>query len=169
MRPMSALMVLAACAMLPLPAAAQSEPSETTETFGSWTVRCRKAPGEPKACEIVHTVQGQGGSAVAQIAIGTPPGVGAKPLLVIQAPLGVLVTKPAMLASETGSVALEAAFQTCLQMGCLAQAEADPAKLDTLARAKSAKMTVTDRSGRAVELAVPLNGMTAALERLRKG
>lgn len=54
-------------------ALAQGQPSETTETFGNWTVRCRQAADVVKTCELVHAVPGQGG-VIAQIAIGTPPG-----------------------------------------------------------------------------------------------
>lgn len=152
-------------------AAAQeaSQPSETTETFASWTVRCRQpAPEAPRVCEVVHAVQGQGG-VLAQIAIGTPPG-GAAPLIVVQTPLGVLVSQPVTIgsaAAEGGTApAFSLPFATCLQTGCIAQAETTHDALDALARDQTASFAFAERTGRAIEIAVPLAGLRNALARL---
>lgn len=146
------------------PAAAQDQPSETTETFGAWTVRCRQAGDASRTCELLHSVQAQNG-VLAQLAFGTPPG-GAGPLAVVQVPLGVLVAQPVGLAPASGA-ALEIPFSTCLQIGCLAQREVSAEELDGLAAAPSAELTFAERTGRQVRVTIPLDGFRAALARLR--
>lgn len=157
---------LAAAAMalaLGTAAAEDVQPSETTETFGNWTVRCRKPADAPKACELVHSVAGQGG-VITQIAIGTPPGK-EKPLVVVQTPLGVLVSRPVTIAA--GSDTLTLPFVTCLQIGCLAQLETSNEALDALATGGAAKLGFAESSGRAIDVSIPLDGMKDALARLR--
>lgn len=145
------------------------QPSETTETFGAWTVRCQKPAAEaPRACEVLHAVQGQGG-AIAQVAIGTPPGKEA-PLLVVQVPLGILVATPVAIADQAAAdkTIFSLPFQTCLNIGCLAQIETSFEALETFAAIQTARVTFAERSGRSIELSVPVNGLKDALARLRK-
>ena len=148
-----------------------AQPSETTETFGSWVVRCQKPAGDaPRACEVIHSVNSQNG-VITQIAIGTPPGATA-PLIVVQTPLGVLVSQAVTFgdAAAAGSTApLALPFVTCLQIGCIAQLQTTDESLDALAAAPSARIGFAERTGRAIDIAVPLNGMKDALARLRAG
>ncbi len=149
---------------------APAQPSETTETFGAWTVRCQKPNAEaPRACEVLHAVQGQGGI-ITQIAIGTPPG-STQQLLVVQAPLGVLVSQPVTIADQAAATTTiySIPFQTCLQIGCLAQMETNFEALDKLAALATAKLSFAERTGRLIEISIPLNGMKDALARLRNG
>lgn len=174
---MHRLKVVVACsviAMAGLPAVAQEDkptpqPSETTETFGSWTVRCQKPSAQaPRTCEVLHTVQSQG-NLIVQIAVGTPTGK-ETPLIVVQTPLGVLVSQPvAILKAQSGEPQLSVSFQTCLQIGCLAQLDIDHETLDGLASGQAAKLAFAERTGRSVEITIPLNGMSDALTRLRQG
>lgn len=146
------------------------QPSETTETFGAWTVRCQKPAAEgPRACEVLHAVQGQGG-AIAQVAIGTPPGKEA-PLLVVQVPLGILVSSPVAIADQAAAdkTIFSLPFQTCLNIGCLAQIETTFDALEAFAAIQTARVTFSERGGRAIDLSVPMNGLKDALTRLRKG
>lgn len=144
--------------------AQDSQPSETTETFGAWTVRCRAA-GEARSCELIHAIQAQSG-VMAQLAFGTPPGAD-KPLAVVQVPLGVLVARPVTIAVQPEGAALEIPFSTCLQIGCLAQRSVEPAELDGMAAGASAELSFSERTGRLVRVAVRLEGFKAALARLR--
>lgn len=142
---------------------AADTPSETTETFGAWTVHCRSGSGS-KACEVVHAIQAQGGM-LARIAIGVPPGEEAK-VVVVLTPLGVDLAAPVRLGVEGGDTPVSLPFATCLQNGCIAQAGIDATGLDALAAAERGVLSFAERTGRAIQVAVPLAGLRAALARL---
>lgn len=142
------------------------EPSETTEKFGAWTVRCVSQQGDAgKACEVFLTVQGQGGL-IAQIAVGRPQD-GEEALMASRTPLGVLVSAPVSIALEGDSPkSLELPFLTCLANGCLAQAIVSGDRLGKLARQETASFGFAERTGRRVQINIPLSGLSDALSRI---
>lgn len=86
----------------------------------------------------------------------------------IQLPLGVLLSQPVLLADAAdGKEPWRVPFVSCLQIGCLAQVETTAEALDALAAAQAAKLSFAERTGRAIEIAIPLAGMKDALARLR--
>ena len=142
------------------------EPSETTEKFGAWTVRCISQQGDAgKACEVFLAVQGQGGL-IAQIAVGRPQD-GEATLMASRTPLGVLVSEPVSIALEGESpTSLDLPFVTCLVNGCLAQAIISGDRLGELARRETATLGFAERTGRKVRINIPLSGLTDALSRI---
>jgi len=144
-----------------------AQPSQTTETFGKWTVRCvsNAKAQDGKLCEVVHVVSGQGG-VIAQLAIGRVPG-GNKTMFVVRAPLGVLLSKPVeILGMSDDSAPAELSYVTCLASGCLAQRDATAAELSFLADAESFKLVFYERTGRRIEITMPTGGLKTALARL---
>lgn len=141
------------------------EPSETTEKFGAWTVRCVTQQGDVgKACEVLLAIQGQGGL-IAQIAMGQPQAGGT--LVVSRTPLGVLVSEPVTLApagQDTVGIALP--FVTCLANGCLAQALVSGEQLGGLVSQETATVGFAERTGRKVRIDIPLSGLSDALSRI---
>jgi invasion protein IalB len=150
------------------PALAQQspEPSETTEKFGAWTVRCVSQQGDAgKACEVFLAVQGQAGL-IAQIAVGRPQD-GEETLMASRAPLGVLVSEPVSIALEGESpISLDLPFVTCLANGCLAQAIVSGERLGELAGRETAILGFAERTGRKVRINIPLTGLREALSRI---
>jgi invasion protein IalB len=142
------------------------EPSETTEKFGAWTVRCVNQQGDAgKACEVALAVQGQGGL-IAQIAVGNPKD-GDNPLIVGRTPLGVLVSEPVTIVAQGDEAAkLTLPFVTCLANGCLAQASVSGDDLGKLAARDTGAVTFAERTGRKVQINIPLAGLTDALTRI---
>ena len=142
------------------------EPSETTETFGSWTVRCVAQQGsETKACEVVLAISGQSGL-IAQIAFGRPEGSEGT-VLAVRTPLGVLVSSPVVIAAQSdGASPVNVPFVTCLATGCLAQAQVAAQPLGDLAAAETAAIEFAERSGRKVRINIPLSGLKDALTRI---
>jgi invasion protein IalB len=142
------------------------EPSETTEKFGAWTVRCVNQQGDTgKACEVALAVQGQGGL-IAQIAVGNPKG-SEGPLIVGRTPLGVLVSEPVAIAAQDGEAAkITLPFVTCLANGCLAQASVSGDALGSLAGKETAAVTFAERTGRKVQINIPIAGLKDALTRI---
>ncbi|MBO6539857.1 MAG: invasion associated locus B family protein [Rhizobiaceae bacterium] len=155
--------------LLASPALAQqsSQAPETTESFGSWTVRCVGQETE-KSCEAVLTVSGQGGL-IAQIAFGRPD-VAKEAVMAARTPLGVHVASPLALALQgEGGTIVSAAFSTCLPAGCLAQARVSDAELDAFGAGETATIEFTERTGRKVRVNIPLGGLGDALQRLSCG
>ncbi|MBO6717335.1 MAG: invasion associated locus B family protein [Rhizobiaceae bacterium] len=152
--------------VMSFPAIAQqaAEPSETTERFGAWTVRCVNQQGENegKACEVFLAVQGQGGL-IAQIALGQPQQAGT--LMVARTPLGVLVSEPVRL-ETAGTPPLTLPFVTCLANGCLAQSVVPGDFLGELTGHETASATFAERSGRQIQINLPLTGLNDALARI---
>jgi invasion protein IalB len=146
------------------PALAQqsSQAPETTEIFGSWTVRCVGQETE-KSCEAVLTVSGQGGL-IAQIAFGRPDAA-KEAVMAARTPLGVHVASPLALQSEGGTT-VSAAFSTCLPAGCLAQTKVSDAELDAFKAGETAIIEFAERTGRKVRVNIPLGGLGDALQRL---
>jgi invasion protein IalB len=140
------------------------EPSETTEKFGAWTVRCISQQGDAgKACEVFLAVQGQGGL-IAQIAIGRS---GEATLMASRTPLGVLVSEPVSIGLEGESqISFNLPFVTCLANGCLAQATVSGDRLGDLARRETATLGFAERTGRKVRINIPMSGLTDALSRV---
>ena len=143
-----------------------SEPSETTEKFGSWTVRCvaRKDDAQ-KACEVVLAVQGQGGP-IAQIAVGRPQGEG-DTLVVVRTPLGVSISEPVTMTQEgADTTAISLPFFTCLANGCLAQGSVAGDRLGALTAQETVTLAFADRTGRKVQIRIPVDGLAEALGRI---
>lgn len=137
-------------------------PNQTTETFGAWTVRCANLEVGGKSCEMTFMAQGQAGP-IAQVAIGQPAGE-AKPLLVVQTPLGSSLAHGVRVGSDTAAATLP--FVTCLQIGCLAQGASSTAELTETFKGDATKLAFTEMGGRVIELAVPTAGFLPALERM---
>lgn len=162
-------LAVALLSCLALPALAQQappQPSETTEKFGAWTVRCvQQAESAERACEVLLAIQGQGGL-IAQIAVGRPQG-GEGTLVVARTPLGVLLSDPVTVApAEDEAAAVALPFVTCLANGCLAQALIAGDRLGALVSKEMATVGFAERSGRKIQISVPLAGLRDALTRI---
>ncbi len=100
-------------------------PERTTASFGDWTLRCERPDlpaGAPRICEIAQAITVQGQQApVAQIAFGRIQK--SDPLkATIVLPLNVTLSSPVMLATgEKDPKPLDASWQRCLPIGCLAE------------------------------------------------
>lgn len=152
-------------------AAGAAEPDATTATFGDWQLQCRRsarAAGVP-ACELLHTIVGEGQRPVVRVAIGRPSA---------QAPLTLAVMFPANVsfaelprlgAAEASAPALSLAWRRCLPIGCFA----DAALTDSVTRQwrglqQPGRLTFQDGGGSPVELSVSFRGLGEALDALAR-
>ncbi|MGJ8573109.1 MAG: invasion associated locus B family protein [Hoeflea sp.] len=146
--------------------AAQSQtsptPSQVTETFGAWTVRCVGV--QQKTCEAVQVINGQSGT-IAEIAIALPTGQ-AEAIIASRAPLGVMLSEPILFGENDGADPIEINYVTCVSQGCLAQANVSAEGLLQLAGKKEGNLTFKDRSGRRYRITVSFDGLSDALTRL---
>lgn len=154
-----------------------TDPSATTATYGNWTLRCVKIPGEGKAaatsCEVVQTVQMQGQSQpVAQVAIGRLPN---DKTLIMTAVVPVNISLPGQIhlsgngksgSEEKGGVTLS--LTRCLGGGCFAEARPDDATLKVLRNGTDGELRFADAGRRMVALPLSWQGLDQALKALDK-
>lgn len=148
-------------------APADQGPSQTTATYGDWTLRCtlRGRPGSHNTlCEadLAMHVQGQDGTFVG-VAFG-PLSASQPPKLVIELPLGVwLQAHPTLYLNAKTKSGIEASFTFCTR-SCFASA---PLPAGELAALKSAsgpgRMEFVDPRRTRISVPVPFDGLKSAL------
>jgi len=158
----AAITLTAASAALAAQGQTPPKPSQTTETFGAWTVRC--VGGEQKTCEAVQVINGQAGT-IAEIAIALPKGE-TDAIIASRAPLGVLISEPMLFGEADSTDPIAINYVTCVSQGCLAQAKVPAEGLMSLAGKKTGNLTIKERSGRTFRITVSLEGLKDALTRL---
>jgi invasion protein IalB len=168
---------LAAGALTFMPAAlaagnktAQVTPTQTTATFGSWTVRCRPVTdgGTNKLCEMLQAVPaGNGGGVIVNLALGRLPGD--KDLrMVVQLPLGVSLADDVDIALPGGDVA-KATFQTCYPNLCVAQATVSDDLLAAFKAGDEVTIAFKDRTHKGVAVKASLSGFNDAYGSMTAG
>lgn len=159
-----------------------SEPTQTTETYGSWVLRCvqlpppaptdgksSRAPG--RTCEVVQTVQVQGQpQPIAQVAIGRFPG---DDDLVVTALLPVNISLPGEVrisgngktgADERGGIGL--VWTRCLSGTCIATAKPDAETLAILRRETEGQLRFADAAGSMLSIPLSWSGLDQAMTAL---
>lgn len=155
-----------------LGAVVAQEPSETTETYGSWMYRCVQPQAvqggdtlPPKICEINQTLSDANGSVVGTIAIGpNPDGEGL--VSVFRVPQGTLLSYPVNFGTEDGEAVVQAQYFTCMNNACFARVATSEDVVVDIAEAEQGRLLFADRSGRVVQVLLSLSGLKAALGRL---
>lgn len=140
-------------------------PSQTTATFGDWTVQCRLLDDKStKLCEMLQAVAAKGNKGLlAKIAVGRLPGKDAM-RVVVQLPLAVHLNSPVEL-RVGDKVAVKAAYETCYPDFCIAGAAFSDNAAQMFKKAQAMTIVFTDRSGAAKGVPVSLNGFTAAFKK----
>lgn len=163
----------------PAPAAAPAaqpiptEPSNTTASFGDWTLRCQRLADGSKAarvCEVAQVLQAQGQAApIAQIAMGR---LSAGEPLRVTAVMPLSVSFPSSVQIAMGDKEpkpVDLPWRRCLPSGCFADvAPGDDVLKQWRKASEPGRILFKDAAGR--ELALPLSGrgLDQALEALAK-
>ena len=163
---------LSAAILAVRPATATDDRSAVTETFGDWTVSCRRQParsetsGGNATCQMTQELH-QSGTGQRALLFALPAkfardGSNA----VIVTPFGIDLA--AGITVEVDGVALtRAAFRTCLPVGCVVRPQLDAAMFDRLQNGQVATVVMTALEGSSpVRIDVSLAGFTAASKRL---
>ncbi len=140
-----------------------SKPSQTTETFGAWTIRC--VGEEQKSCEALQVINSNAGT-IAEIAIALGNN-NKEAIIASRAPLGVMISEPMRFGESGGKTPFEINYVTCVSQGCIAQTKVSTDGLFELADKDAGSLTFKERSGRALQIKLSLNGLKDALIRLR--
>jgi invasion protein IalB len=152
------------------PAAVSTTPQATTETYGDWIVICSVAPAGT-VCEADSSlnVRGQQG-AIARIAFAKPAKDRAM-RLVVQTPVSISIAPGVKVEAQPGKSAVALAYRTCTPGGCFADADTTSEQMQAFraaAAGEGGRITITDATGRALELPVSFRGLDVALDALAK-
>lgn len=159
-------------AQAPAPAAqkptsgAQTEggPSRTSATYDDWVVRCERAEGGSKVCEVAQTLQigNQQQGLVAQVVFGKLKN-DAPLRLVLQLPVGVWLPGGATFTAGDNGKAIPASFKFCIQ-ACIADTDLSAQEAAALPTASgAASLAFQDRNQAQITLPISLKGLAAAL------
>ncbi|MCM5555294.1 invasion associated locus B family protein [Pleomorphomonas sp. NRK KF1] len=164
---------------------AETQPQESTATYGDWVLHCTRsglaasADADAKAdaapttsCEIVQTIVADGGAApVARLAFGYQ--TLAADQMMVTAVLPVNVSLPGRVGvfgtAKTGADAgpgLALSFRRCVPGGCFAQADAEASLVAAAKKEKTGALRFIDAQGRTVAITLSWTGFAAALAAL---
>lgn len=147
---------------------APTGPSSVTEIYKDWVVRCNAVVRGEKtvqACAMVQTLRNKSSSKRVLMTSLTSGKDGAVIRFVTPFDLRLSQGLKVKVADE---LVLEAGFNTCLPAGCIVLGNLPQKSIDTLAAGAAANVVmVANRTGQALELAVSLDGFTAAWNRLK--
>lgn len=140
-------------------------PSQTTATFGDWTVQCRILDDkETKLCEMLQGIQAKENKGLlAKIAVGRLPGKDVM-RVVVQLPLAVNLGSPVEL-RVGDKVAVRATYETCYPDFCLAGAAFNDEAAQMFKKAEAMTIVFMARTGAANGVPVSLKGFTAAFKK----
>jgi len=156
------------------PAIAQSEalaadeaPSQISETYRDWQVRCVSQPtetGSVRVCEMSQQLNlSETGQRLLAVAVQRQPD--GRALVNAVAPFGLILAAGLQIEID-GNAMQQMGFLTCLPDGCVARAVLEDAVLSAFRNATVAEIRMTALSGETLAPQVSLMGFTAAWNRL---
>lgn len=138
-------------------------PTSSVETYRDWVVRCDRAEGQARRCEMAQELrQADGRLVFATLVQRTGTGDAA---MVFVAPFGVALSEGLRFAWADDSV-WDVPFATCYASGCIAERAADQSDLTRLQQAAAVDVAIQAFGGDRVELSVSLAGFGGAWRRL---
>lgn len=155
------------------PAAVEPSPERTTASYGDWVMRCERTgdgAAARKICELVQSVQVQGQQApVAQIAIGRVQKADPLKLTLVLPNNVTLTATPKFSTEDKGGQLVDASWQRCLPMGCLADAVLRDDVLRAMrTRDEQGRIEFKDGAGRDIRLPLSFRGVAQALDALAR-
>lgn len=143
-------------------------PDLTTETYGDWVLRCRKA-AVAKSCEVSQTLVFQGQQRpIAIVAFGREK-KGDPIHIVAQLPTNITFEGGVKTLMADGSVAADMAFRRCFPTGCFADAPLDDATIAKLkTQSEPGSIKFKDGTEREISLPLSLKGLGSALDALNR-
>lgn len=151
------------------PAAAQESPTTPdalSETYGSWTLRCGP---ERAGCHVFQALYRADDKArLIQVTLFSPPGAEGEMFLRALTPLGAVLAGGAVLAVDDDAPT-SVPFLACWPRGCVAETALAPDLEAALRAGLSLAVAVESAdTGQTVRFELSLDGITRALDELRK-
>lgn len=147
----------------------QSTPSELSETYGSWIVKCQsrliaEKPQQKMLCEMVQELfQRDTGQRVLALSVQTDAD---NALITLVAPFGLLLAA-GIEVSVSGQPLFKSDFSTCLPAGCIAAAPLKLSEMETISSYSELSVKMVTADNQEIVATVPLEGFAGALNRLR--
>jgi invasion protein IalB len=153
--------------------------SALSETHGNWTVACQAVTpasasatsktargsdnGTPeRRCTLAQRQATEKGERVLVIEWHPSEG-GLKGTMIL--PFGLALTRGVVLRVDDGEPGEAQAFSTCLPAGCIVPLAGDDSLVEALRSGQALHVLVSERTGQALQLTVPLKGFAAAHDR----
>jgi len=144
----------------------QAQQAQQTQASGTdWRVECGN-DGKALDCRaFMEVFQRDNRQLVIVFAVRYPTDT-KKPVLMIQVPLGILVTEPITIAVDTNQPE-RAVIQTCTQAGCFAGSPASDALIASMRTGKQLKVTFANINKQPVAVTLPLAGFALAYDKIK--
>jgi invasion protein IalB len=146
-------------------AGAPAQPSEVPTSGGNWRVECAASEKALDCRAVVSVVQRDNHQVIASLTVRYPRET-KKPVLMIQVPLGVLVSEPVSIAIDGGKPE-QTHVQTCTQAGCFAGDTAPNALIAAMQNGKQLKIVFYNVNKQPVTVTLPLTGFDLAYEKIK--
>lgn len=164
------IVIVVAGHLLMSTAAMAENPTELSETYQDWVVRCSSIAGAQQPvtfCEMSQELR-HADSGQRVLAIGIQDdGSGNAGVATVIAPFGLRLSNGLGILVQ-GRQIVKTPFETCLPTGCIARFVIDAEALEAFRRGAAAEIAVTaNANGEDVLIDVSLLGFTAAWDRLR--
>jgi invasion protein IalB len=148
----------------PPPATAQA-PKPPAETAPGWRVECAN-DGKALDCRAMQEIVQQENRQLVAALVVRVPAETKKPVIMIQLPLGILVSAPIGLHVDPGP-SENYAVQTCTAAGCFVGAALGDAMLSAMRAGKQLQISFQNTDKRSVTVPMPLSGFAVAYDKLK--
>jgi len=146
------------------PALAQQQ-SNVPAAGSDWRVECMNN-GKALDCRVfTEVIEQKSRQIIATLTVRYPQET-KKPVMMIQVPLGVLVTKPITLAIDGGRPE-ELTIQTCTQSGCAAGNQIPDSVIASMSSGKQLKVVFYNVNSQPVTVTMPLAGFALAYNKIK--
>lgn len=148
------------------PAATQTQQQQMqVDIPAPWRIECANS-GTALDCQTSQAaVLRQNQQMLATVTLRVPPG-GARPVLLVQVPLGVRVTDPVMVSVDE-STPERLTVQGCTPNGCFAGGPAEAALVERLRTGQNVRISFANLGGDTVAVTMPLRGFALAHDKIR--
>lgn len=166
LRPRLQAALLAALCLTAAPALAQHQ-GKVKATHGAWQVSCGKPPGaKQEKCALVQSVTAEDRPNVGLTVIFLKSVDGAKQLLRVVAPLGVLLPTGLGLKIDDKDVG-NAPFYKCGKIGCIAEVVVKDDLVSKLTTGKTAMFIIFQTPEAGIGIPISLKGFKSAMASLK--
>ncbi len=139
-------------------------PDVNIESFQDWEVRCPEN-GSTRGCEMTQLVNNpDNGQPILRVVMGYPPEIDTAAMILIL-PLGTRLTPGVQFAVDDGEP-LTVPFQICSEQGCRADFPVEDTLRRDMRAGSNATVSLISPRGERIDLAVSLQGFTAADDRI---
>lgn len=141
---------------------ANAEPSQKSEVYGDWTVRCIEREGLPPCDMVQFATQRDTGEQVMQFSIahaGKPNSYGFQ----IRTPLGVRLIAGAAIRIDDQPALSEFKFSRCEAEGCFIEKVMEPGELKPFRAGGSGMLVIIGRDAEPMALPLSFKGFDEAL------